>query len=68
MAELEAELARALAQLARQVAHRHLVDDTEPAAGESLFERAVRRQYAAQRMQRDAEIEADADRRLSALM
>lgn len=68
VAELEAELARALAQLARQVAQRHLVDDTEPADGASLFERAVRRSYTAQRAARDAELEAEADRRLSALM
>lgn len=67
LATLEAELGRALARLARDVAARHLRDETDPPDEPSVFARVVRAQYARLVAARDATAEDEADRRLAAL-
>jgi hypothetical protein len=66
-AELEAELGRALAQLAREAARTCLEREDDPPDGSGMYERAVRAHYDRLKAAHDDAINAEAERRLAGL-
>jgi hypothetical protein len=67
-AQLEQEIARLVVREAESYARRLVRDDAEPPDGDDLFARVVRARYVPLKAARDAALNAEAERRLSALL